>query len=171
MTDSLLIHPVDRLARQDKSRIYYSRVVDLAVVSGLLVPDPSTEVGHFAFSRYYYQGKELDTDLQQALKEFKEQYPDLVTKRRAEQDRIFSGAVERFYNEADTEKIHDLILIGATHSVWPVGTSFALTYPWDLDGEGQPVRFRADLSDFMKRRIVEMLKKAGKLRNPRLFDA
>jgi len=42
--------------------------------------------------------------------------------------------------------------------------------PWDLDGKGQPVRFRTDLTDFMKRRILEILKKAGKLRNPRLFD-
>ncbi len=89
-----------------------------------------------------------------------------MTRRRTEQDRIFSGAVERFYNEADTEKIHDLILIGATHSVWPVGTSFALTYPWDLDGKGQPVRFRTDLTDFMKRRILEILKKTGKLKKP-----
>ncbi|MBI5250792.1 MAG: hypothetical protein HY912_14975 [Desulfomonile tiedjei] len=163
------VHPVDRLGALDKSRIYFSRIVDLAVVSGLLVPDPNTAIGHFAFSRHYFHGKQIDRDLQKTLREFRDRYPDLVAGRRAEQDRIFSGAVENFSTETDTEKVHDLIIIGATHSVWPVGTSFALTYPWDLNGTGLPVRFRTDLSDFMKRRVLEILQKAGKLRNPDIF--
>lgn len=169
MNSESLIHPVDLLTQQDRNRIYFSRVVDLAVVFGLLVPDPNTEIGHFAFSRHYYQGKLLDAELQRALRQFRERYPELVESRKAEQDRIFSGVVEKFQMERDTEKIHDLIIIGATYGVWPVGTSFALTYPWDLDGIGQPVRFRDDLSDFTKRRILEILKKAEKLRDPNLF--
>jgi hypothetical protein len=44
-----------------------------------------------------------------------------------------------------------------------------LTYPWDLDGKGRIVRFRQDLSDFMKRRIVAILRKAGKLGHSALF--
>ena len=44
-----------------------------------------------------------------------------------------------------------------------------LTYPWDLAGKGQPVRFRDDLSEFMKRRILEILRRAGKLRTTLLF--
>jgi hypothetical protein len=169
------IHPVDRLAKQDKNRIYFSRIVDLAVVSGLLVPDPDTEIGHFALSRHYYEGKQIDRDLQSALREFREKYPELVLKRRNAQDTVFGGAADKFDVESDSEKTQDLIiigasLIGASHDVWPVGTSFVLTYPWDLDGRGVPVDFRPDLSDFMKRRVLAILKKAGKLRNTQIFE-
>ncbi len=165
-----VIHPIDRLADEDKNRIYFSRVVDLAVASALLIPDPDTEIGHFAFSKHYYHGKQMDRELQEQLSEFRQKYPDLVAGRRAEQDRIFSGAAGMFGIETDSEKIDDLIVVGATYRVWPAGTSFALTYPWDLDGIGRPVRFRSDLSDFTKRRILAILKKAGKLRNLRIFE-
>ena len=79
------------------------------------------------------------------------------------------GAVEGFLRSDSAEKTEELILVGATHCVWPVGTSFTLTYPWDLDGKGRPVGFRKDLTDFMKRRIIVILRKAGKLGHRDLF--
>ncbi len=170
MTPRLPEHPADALSRQEKCHIYYSRVVDLAVVSGLLIPDPDTEIGHFAFSRQYYDGKALDGNLTAAIREFERKYPELVLERRVDRNRAFMGAVEDFSREGDSEKIEDLILIGASYAVWPAGTSFTLTYPWDLNGQGRTVRFRDDLTDFTKRRILEILKKTGKLRNRDLFS-
>jgi hypothetical protein len=163
------VHPADVLSREERCRIYYSRVVDLAVARGLLIPDINTEVGHFAFSHHYLEGKDSDLMLQQAVREFEEKFPELVVERRAATDRVFMGAVEDFLRSDVSEKTDELILVGATHCVWPVGTSFTLTYPWDLDGKGHPVRFRQDLSDFMKRRIVAILRKAGKLGHSDLF--
>jgi hypothetical protein len=76
---------------------------------------------------------------------------------------------EPFHNASPEEKASHLIRIGATYAVWPKGTSFVLTYPWDLLGNERPVRFRNDLTEFMKRRIAGVLKQAGRLRNPNLF--
>jgi hypothetical protein len=170
MTDSIPTHPVDALSSQDKYDIYFSRVVDLAVASGLLDPDPNTEVGHFTFSAHYYRGKELDRGLQRALSEFEHERPDLAQQRRQSQNESSLGAVEDFLRSSDEEKIRGLIVIGASYRVWPTGTSFTLTYPWDPDGAGKPVGFRSDLSDFTKRRILRILKKAGKLRRSNLFE-
>jgi hypothetical protein len=170
MTPRFPVHPVDNLNPDEKCRIYYSRVVDLAVFQGLLIPDLDGEIGHFAFSRYYFQGQDLDTRLRDALKDFEERYPELMLLRRSEQDRKFMGTVEEFYKSGNEEKIQDLIVVGASHRVWPTGTSFTLTYPWDLDGAGQMVRFRSDLPDFTKRRILKILKSAGKLQTTDLFS-
>ena len=169
MTSISQRHPADALSHEQKCRIYYSRVVDLAVVSGLLFPDPDTEVGHFAFSRHYYEGKEFDRMLRTALVEFEQRHPELVGERRAAGNQTYTGVVEDFLRSDNSDKIHDLILLGASHAIWPAGTSFTLTYPWDLAGKGRPVRFRDDLSEFMKRRILEILKQSGKLRTPHLF--
>lgn len=169
MTASIPVHPVDTLAPEETYRIYYSRVVDLAVAQGLLTSDPGTEIGHFAFSRHYTDGKTLDKDLIHSVLEFEAQYPEAAQRRRSEKNRAFMGAVEHYYRAAPEEKVQDLILIGASHSVWPAGTCHTLTYPWDLAGNGRHVRFRDDLPEFMKRRIIQILKKAGKLRNPYLF--
>jgi hypothetical protein len=171
MTAPIPVHPVDTLAPEETYRIYYSRVVDLAVAQGLLTSDPDAEIGHFAFSRHYTDGKILDQELIQAVLEFEAQHPEAAQRRRSEKDLTFMGAVERYYRAAPEEKVQDLILIGASHSVWPAGTSHTLTYPWDLAGNGRPVRFRDDLPEFMKRRIIKILKKAGKLRNPYLFGS
>jgi len=170
MSSSLKIHPADALSHKDKCRIYYSRVVDLAVVSGLLIPDPDTEVGHFAFSRHYYQGKELERKAQSALIEFEKNHPEIAEERRRVRNQEFLGAVDDFLGSDDAEKIQELILVGASHAIWPAGTSFVLTYPWDLAGKGLAVRFRDDLSEFMKRRVLEILRKAGKLRTRDLFS-
>ncbi len=169
MRSSHPIHPVDKLSAGDKWRIYYARVVDLAVASNLLVPDPDTEIGHFAFSRYYDHGKQLDTSLMSAINRFEREHGDAVAMRSTELDRRFRGAVESFQRASSEEKIRELITIGASHQVWPTGTSFVLTYPWDLDGTGRVVRFREDLTDFMKRRVIDMLARAGKLRSPDPF--
>lgn len=169
MTSDKPEHPADALWQEDNYRIYYSRVVDLAVYSGLLTPDPNSEIGHFAFSRYYEEGKDLDRRLQQALREFEEQHAGLVQERRVAQDVEFTGAIEDYLKSDNEDRLRDLIRVGASYRVWPVGTSFTLTYPWDLEGRGVPVRFRNDLSLFMKRRIIEILEGCGKLRNPNLF--
>ena len=169
MTDSIPTHPVEALSSQDKCDIYFSRVVDLAVASGLLDPDPNTAVGHFAFSGRYTRGKELDRTLQRALREFEGKRPDLVSQRRQLQDEVYLGAVDDFLGSSGDEKIRGLIVVGASYRVWGAGTSFTLTYPWDSAGAGKPVRFRPDLSDFMKRRILRILKKAGKFRSSNLF--
>jgi len=163
------IHPIDRLSADDKYRIHYHRVVDLAVASHLLTSDPETEIGHFAFSRYYYRGKELDRELPDSIQQFEEEYPELVIDRRNRQDRILIGSVESYKSSGVRALVEDLILIGASHRVWPVGTSFTLTYPWRLSGLGRSVRFREDLTEFTRRRIVQMLRKAGKLHNADLF--
>lgn len=169
MSSSSIDHPVDALTPMEKNSIYFSRVVDLAVVEGLLTPDPDSEIGHFAFSRHYEAGKALDRRLQQALQEYRAERPEEVRARKAQRDLDFLGVVDTYDKESVTEKILDLIRIGASYAVWPTGTSFVLTYPWDPDGTGHPVKFRDDLSDFMKRRVRAILKKAGKLRNPGLF--
>ncbi len=169
MNDSIPVHPIEALSSQDKCDIYFSRVVDLAVASGLLDPDPNTEVGHFAFSAHYIRGKEADRRLQSALRELEGTRPDLVSRRRQLQNEASWGAVDDFFGSSDEEKIRGLIVVGASYRVWPTGTSFTLTYPWDSAGAGKPVRFRPDLSDFLKRRILRILKKAGKLRGSNLF--
>jgi len=170
MTSRFPTHPVDKLSRDERCRIYYSRVVDLAVFQGLLIPDPDSEIGHFAFSRHYFQGQDCDAKLRVALREFEEKFPELILLRRREQDRKFLGTVEEFYMSGNEEKIRDLIVVGASYSVWPTGTSFTLIYPWNLDATGRTVRFRDDLSDFMRRRIVKILKDSGKLRSPDPFS-
>lgn len=165
MTGPTPIHPVEALRPQEKCKIYYSRVVNLAVWSKLLTPDPDTEIGHFAFSSYFAEGSELDEALQEAIRRFSERYPELIIQRTAEKDVQFLGAATAFHESDNGEKIQDLIVVGASRNVWPVGSSHVLTYPWDLDGTGLPVRFRPDLTDFMKRRVLSILKKAGKLRD------
>jgi hypothetical protein len=170
MNGSTFIHPVDALTPQDKCRIYFSRVVDLAVFSGLLEPDPDSEIGHFAFSRHYVLGRALDVPLQKALRKFESQHPEMVVMRRSKQNQLLTGVVNEFVHMSDEEKIRNLILIGASYRVWPTCTSFTLIYPWDRDGSRRPVSFRDDLPEFMKRRILKILKKAGKLRNPNLFQ-
>jgi len=169
MTADGPVDPIDALSRQEKNRIYYRRVVDLAVARGLLNPDPNGEIGHFAFSRFYYEGKELDQSLAAALRTFRIDHPDRALERLSALDREFPDVAEELRRESPQDKIHDLIIVGASHDVWPTGTSFTLTYPWDLAGRGRPVRFRDDLTPFMRRRIVKVLKKAGKLRTPNLF--
>lgn len=169
MTSDYPEHPVERLSQEEKYRIYYSRVVDLAVYSGLLTPDPDSEIGHFAFSRYYEEGKALDQALGKALREFEQKYPELVLQRRTRQTLEHGPAIDEYLASDNVEKFKDLVRVGASYRVWPVGTSFALTYPWDVAGRGRPVGFREDLTPFMKRRIIEILRKAGKLRNPNLF--
>jgi hypothetical protein len=164
------VHPVDKLDQGQKCRIYYSRVVDLAVARGLLTSDQDSDIGYFAFSAYYREGAGLDTRLGKDISVYESLYPDLAFQRKIELNREFLGVVSGFLSEDNEEKINDLIIIGATHCVWPTGTSFVLTYPWDLAGHGQPVRFKKDLSDFTKRRIIDLLKRAGKLWNRNLFD-
>lgn len=164
------IHPADALSAQDKYRIYYFRVVRLAVAAGLLPNDADTEIGHFAFSRYFTEGQELDRTLREAIAEFAAAHPELILARRAQQDEISYGAVTEFVQSEPSDKARDLILIGASYHVWPKGSSHVLTYPWDLDGNGRPVTFRTDLTDFMKRRVREILRKAGKLRNPHIIS-
>lgn len=162
-------HPVDSLSWSDRCDIYYARVVDPAVVSGLLTGDPNTEIGHFAFSLHYEKGKALDRHLGERIREFDRHHPHAARDRRETRDQAFWGVVESYRSSAPAEKIRDLITVGASYRVWPVCTSFTLTYPWDLDGRPQHVRFRDDLSPFMKRRILELLRKAGKLNDPDLF--
>ncbi len=162
-------HPIDSLSWSDRCDIYYSRVVDLAALSGLLTRDPMTEIGHFAFSDHYARGKALDRKLQKAIREFEQRHPHVADDRSEERNERFMGVVEDYRSSGDKEKIRDLIRVGASYRIWPTCTSFTLTYPWDLEGNGRPVRFRDDLSPFMKRRILEILKKADKLSDPHLF--
>lgn len=171
MKQAAPVHPADHLALHEKCRIYYRRIVDLAVAKGLLSPDPATEIGHFAFSDSYAQGKILDSKLRTAIRTFEEEYPGVATERAARRNRLFGEAVESFILSPPEEKIEDLIRIGASYSVWPAGTSFVLTYPWDLSGRGRPVRFRPDLTEFMKRRVIAILRQAGKLRGSNPFGA
>lgn len=166
----MITHPVDTLTTAEKHRIYFCRVVDLAVVGGLLTPDRDSEIGHFAFSRHYDDGRDIDRRLQQSLQVFKAEHPEAAFLRASQKDEEFLGAVTEFEREPNSLKIQDLIRIGASYAIWPTGTSFVLTYPWDLEGNGHAVRFREDLSDFMKRRVLAILKKAGKLRDPNLFE-
>ncbi len=140
------------------------------VAAGLLTSDSDTEIGHFAFSRYFTEGQELDRTLREAIAAFAEKHPELILTRRAQQDEMSEGAVTAFVQSEPSDKVRDLILIGASYQVWPVGTSHVLTYPWDLNGNGRPVAFRSDLTDFMKRRVLDILNKAGKLRNPHLIS-
>lgn len=162
-------HPVDALSSSDKCSIYYSKVVDLAVLRGLLQPDPNTEIGHFAFSHHYDKGKRLARDILHAIREFNERHPEVASDRLTRKNEEFLGAVEAYRESSDKDKIKDLIVLGASYRIWPTGTSFTLSYPWDLAGNGHPVRFREDLSPFMKRRIMEILRQAGKLHDPHLF--
>lgn len=166
MKQAAPVHPADQLALHEKCRIYYRRVVDLAVARGLLSPDPAMEIGHFAFSDAYLQGKILDHKLRAAIRSFEEENPEAVAERIARRNRLYGEAVECFVRSRPEEKIEELIRIGASYSVWPAGSSFVLTYPWDLSGRGRPVQFRRDLTDFMKRRVIAILRQAGKLRGP-----
>ena len=163
------VHPVSALSHKEKCLIYYSRIVDLAVAYGMLTPDPNTEIGHFAFSPHYWQGKAIDKRLGRAVRDFDRAHPHVAVERLVRQNEEFCGAVEDYLTSSNSEKLRDLIRVGASYHVWPVGTSFTLRYPWDLEGNGRPVRFRDDLPVFTKRRILEILKKVGKLRNPNLF--
>ena len=133
---------------------------------GLLDPDPDTEIGHFAFSRLYWEGLRLDKELREEIREFETRRPGETHARSVERDLLFKGAVESYKRSSEKEKVHDLIVIGATHAVWPTGTSFVLTYPWDLAGRGRPAAFKSDLSEFTRRRIIDMLKDAGKYGKP-----
>ena len=171
MRQAAPVHPADQLALHEKCRIYYRRVVDLAVARGLLTPDPDTEIGHFAFSDSYVQGKILDGKLRAAIRAFEKEYPDAAAERTARRNALLGGTLHRFLESEPEEKIEDLIRIGASYLVWPAGTSFVLTYPWDLSGRGRPVRFRTDLTEFMKRRVVAILKEAGKLSGSPPFGA
>lgn len=164
------IHPVDRLSEHEKCRIYFRRVVDLAAVEGLLPVDRQTPVGCFAFSDAYEEGRSLDEKLHEDLAQFQKDYPDLVMNRHALLDRQYQGAIGRYQQSSATEKREDLIRIGATYRVWPTCVSFVLTYPWDLAGNGKPVRFRHDLPDFTKRRIRRILEDKGIGFGSDLFD-
>ncbi len=55
------VHPADVLSREERCRIYYSRVVDLAVARGLLSPDPNTGNRSFCFLSSLLAGKGLRT--------------------------------------------------------------------------------------------------------------
>jgi hypothetical protein len=49
MTPRFPVHPVDNLSPDEKCRIYYSRVVDLAVFQGLVIPDPTVRSATLPF--------------------------------------------------------------------------------------------------------------------------
>ena len=170
MIDRNPIHPVDVLSEQEKCRIYFRRAVDLAVAEGLLPRDRHTPVGWFAFSDAYEEGGRLDKKLRVDLNRFEHDHPQLVKNRHVLLDRRHDGAVERYQQSSAEEKRADLIRIGATYRVWPAGVSFVLTYPWDLAGNGVPVRFRPGLSDFTRRRICRILEDAGIDFDPDRFD-
>ncbi len=163
------VYPTDILTVPQKCDIYYARVVDLAVERGLLTPDPETEVGCFAYSQHYYEGRKLAERLKEALRLFEKKHPKIVEARARERDDLFGGIHEVIQQSGPSEKTANLIRIGASRRIWPTGTSFVLTYPWDLSGSGRPVTFRNDLNDFMKRRVIAILEKAGKLRSRNLF--
>ncbi len=165
------IHPLDRLSADQKCQIYYRRVVDLALATGLLEPDPNSPVGHFVFSSHYFHGKTLDEAIGGAVARFRRDYPKLAAERYARLNNRLAGAIESFWESTPQELIRELILIGATFGVWPRCTSFVLTYPWDLGGTPRPVGFRSDLSDFMKRRVTKILLEAGKLKGPGPFHS
>jgi hypothetical protein len=160
------ICPADLLQDWERHRIYYYRVVNLAVRNGLLDSNPTTEVGHFVFSDYYHQGGQLDADLLAALEDFEARFPKAARERRRQKAATLGPELHK---DDVQEVVLDLIRIGASYAVWPTGTSFLLTYPWGLDGNPRPVTFRADLSDFVKRRVLAILKQTGKLREPVLF--
>jgi hypothetical protein len=162
-------HPVDELSVQEKCLIYFSRVVDLAVAQALLDPGRDAEIGHFVFSRSYTEGRDLDVRLRELLRDFEARHPEVAAARRNDKNVALAGAVEAFINSEDREKIRQLILVGASQRVWPAGTSHVLTYPWDLAGNGRQVRFRDDLTEFTKRRVLKILEKAGKLGSRDLF--
>lgn len=163
------IHPLDLLQPEEKNKIYFKRVVDLAVWSGLLNPDPNSHVGHFAFSNHYHDGKRLETKLAEEIAYFEAENPELSKKIRDRRFQAFNISEEEQANWTERDEAQHLILVGASYQIWPKGVSHALTYPWDLDGRGSPVTFRPDLTEFNKRRVIKILKDAGKLRDPNLF--
>ncbi len=165
-----MLHPVDLLLNADKNRIYFSRVVDLAVFQGLLTNDPDSEIGHFAFSQYYREGKDLDTALRWDVQRYESEKPLVTQDRRRTLSTTLDQAAEDFLVMENQDKLKELILVGASYAVWPKGTSFVLTYPWEPDGSCKPVRFRPDLSEFQKRRIVEILKKTHTYRGQDPFE-
>lgn len=165
-----MLHPVDLLLSTDKNRIYFSRVVDLAVFQGLLTNDPNSEIGHFAFSQYYREGKDLDLTLRWDIERYESQKPLDAENRRRTLAITLDEVAEDFLALENEDKLKELILVGASYAVWPKGTSFVLTYPWDADGSRRPVRFRPDLSEFQKRRILEILKKTGLYRGINPFE-
>jgi hypothetical protein len=107
--------------------------------------------------------------LRSALIRFEKKHPEIVQERRSNMNQAYIGALEDFLGSDNAERIQELIVVGASRAIWPAGTSFVLTYPWDLIGKGKPVRFRDDLSEFMKRRVLEILRRAGKLSTIHLF--
>ncbi len=161
------VHPAELLTEPEKHRIYFFQVVNLAVKEGLLPPGSDSEVGHFAFSDYYAQGRELDEDLRSAVMDFEARFPRVA-------QALEARKAELRQKDTSADLLQqtrlELILIGASHAVWPTGTSFVLTYPWTLEGTPAPVRFRDDLSSFMKRRVPAILADAGKLSDPLLFQ-
>lgn len=171
MTVEDSVHPIDRLSEQEKCRIYFRRVVDLAVAEGMLPRDRHTPVGWFAFSVAYEEGKRLDEKLQDDLHRFEHDHPQLAKDRHALLDERYKGAVGLYKQSSAEDKRADLIRIGATYRVWPTCVLFTLTYPWDLVGNGIPVRFRLDLSDFTKRRICRILEDASIAFDPDRFDS
>jgi hypothetical protein len=169
MRSSEPVHPVDTLTEPLKCRIYYARVVDLAVAGRLLSPNPASPIGHFVFSSYYLEGKNLDRRLEKSIHIFQRKYPAITEERRRSVNNHSLGAAENFLESSTEEKIRFLILIGAGHYVWPTGTSFVLTYPWDLSCNPAEVTFRSNLTEFQKKRVVSILKKAGKFGNGNIF--
>ena len=133
-------------------------------------PRRDTPVGWFAFSHAYEEGRKLDGRLREDLAHFEQDHPELVKKRHSLLDRRFQGTIKRHQQASPGEKRADLIRIGATYRVWPEGVSFVLTYPWDLEGNGRPVSFRPDLSDFSRRRIRRILEDADIEFSSDLFD-
>ena len=170
MSNRLRIHPVDALSELDKYRIYYFRVVELAVASGLLNRDSDSAIGYFAFSRYYEDGCIALRTLKERIQRFELEHPSSTQLRIVKSDAQTRDAMHAYLSSGIEEQTQDLIRVGASHRVWPTGTSFTLTYPWDLAGNGQKVRFRRDLNDFMKRRIITMLRQAGNLKDIYLFQ-
>ncbi|MEW6350040.1 MAG: hypothetical protein AB1646_13320 [Thermodesulfobacteriota bacterium] len=160
------IHPADLLTEPERHRIYFFRVVNLAVKEGLIPPTADSEVGHFAFSDFYAHGRELDRDLRTALRDFEARFPRVARAREDQNTELWKQDPSA---DLQKELRQELILIGASHAVWPTGTSFVLTYPWTLEGTPAAVRFRDDLSEFMRRRIRVLLTQAGKIGDPSLL--
>jgi hypothetical protein len=163
------IHPLDRLRSEEKEKIYFKRVVDLAVWSGFLNPDPNSEVGHFAFSPRYYEGREFEARLAREIIDFETERPELASRIKSRRLAAFNISEQEQENWTEKEQARHLILVGASYRIWPTGVSHVLTYPWDDNGHGRPVTFRSDLTEFNKRRVIRILRDAGKLRNPDLF--
>jgi len=86
MNESGPYTPLMRLRRRTSAGFISVAWWTSAVFSGLLEPDPNSEIGHFAFSRHYTLGRDLDRSLQGTLREFKSRHPDMVAMRRSKQN-------------------------------------------------------------------------------------